>query len=106
MDEYLKTRSAKLIKRIRDKGTPLIHTECEKWYSEAIGDETLGETLKQHLRDAHEGYASLKHLAESFDTEESIRSTPPEQLKRDCQQQENEAFRAARIAAMKAAPGL
>ncbi len=106
VDEYLKTRCAKLTERIREKVTPHIQEECEKWYHDAIGDDTVDETLKQHLKDAHEGYTYLKQLAENFDTNERTKSTTPQQFVEDLIQQGNDAIRSASTAMKEAAQGL
>ena len=106
VDEFLSTRCAKMTERIREKVTPQIQKECEKWYNEAIGDETISETLKQHLRDAHEGYTYLKQLAENFDTHENTKSTTPQQFAADLVQQGNDAIRAASNAISEASRGL
>jgi hypothetical protein len=95
VEEYRKTQGAERARKIREEVTADLEGGAEKWYAEAMADETLSESLKEHLEDAHECYTYLKQRAETIDTDERAKNTTLKQFVDEMNQKAKEASKAA-----------
>ena len=66
--KYIRVRAPEKAKEVRDKVSANLREETEKWYQEAISDETLPDTAKDELKKAYASYEQLKDAAEQIVT--------------------------------------
>jgi hypothetical protein len=76
VDEYIRDRAPQKAATYREKVTPRLLGNAEKWYQEAMADETLSQAMKEQLKETHECYTYLKDRAEHIDADEKFGSVP------------------------------
>lgn len=67
--QYVATELPGEAKRIREKITPRLRGDAERWYKNAMDDETLSEDIKTDLKIAYDSYMYLKQRAENIDSD-------------------------------------